>query len=105
MDEHPGHVLLGGEGDAGLRAGHDRRRPHRCTRRGGGSILTVFCTASWTDGKRHRYDGSFRMALNEDGTIAARFDGRRATLGCLGRRRGKQAKRCHRGYRFSVSVG
>jgi hypothetical protein len=73
-----------------------------CTRRGSGSILAVICTASWIDSKKYRYNGSWRMALNDDGTIEARFDGRRATAKCL--KTAKQKKRCYKRYRRSVTI-
>jgi hypothetical protein len=66
----------------------------RCKRNVGGSLLAVLCTASWYDSSKYRYNGSWRMALNDDGTITARFDGRRAKLACL--RTAKQKKRCYR---------
>jgi hypothetical protein len=37
--------------------------------------LAVVCTASWNDRKRYGYNGSWRMALNDDGTVEAIFAG------------------------------
>ncbi len=82
-----------------------RRISGRCTRRGSGSILVVFCTTRWTDGKRYTYNGSVRQALNDDGTISARFDGRRAKLSCLKKTARKvDEKRCYRKYRFTAEI-
>lgn len=74
-----------------------------CTRRGSGSILAVLCTSSWNDKKKYAYNGTWRMALNDDGTIEARFDGRRATLKCL--RKSKQRSRCFKKYRRTIVIG
>lgn len=73
-----------------------------CTRRGSGSILAVLCTASWNDKKKYAYNGLWRMALNDDGTIAARFDGRRATLKCL--RTASQRSRCFKKWRRTIVI-
>lgn len=74
-----------------------------CTRRGSGSILAVLCSSSWNDKKKYAYNGMWRMALNDDGTIAARFDGRRATLKCL--RKAPQRSRCFKKWRRTVVIG
>jgi hypothetical protein len=77
-----------------------------CTRRGSGSILAVICTASWNDRKKYSYNGSWRMALNDDGTVAATFNGRRALLSCVKRKRAKKqsVKGCFKKHKFAVTV-
>ncbi len=74
----------------------------RCSRRGAGSILVVFCTVSWNDKKKYRYNGSMRLTGNDDGSIAMRFDGRRATLKCWKRkqRAKRRASSCYKRWRF-----
>ncbi len=82
-----------------------RKVSGRCTRRGSGSILVVFCTTHWTDGKKWTYNGTIRQALNDDGTISGRFDGRRATLACIKHTARKvDEKRCFKKYRFTAEV-
>lgn len=77
-----------------------------CTRRGSGSILAVICTASWNDRSKYSYNGSWRMALNDDGTVSATFNGRRALLSCVKRKRSQRAsvKSCFKKHKFSVTV-
>lgn len=77
-----------------------------CTRRGSGSILAVVCTASWTDGKTYSYNGSWRMALNDDGTVEATFNGRRAKLTCIKSKRAKRrsVKPCFKKHTFAATV-
>jgi len=77
-----------------------------CTRRSSGSILAVVCSASWTDNKTYRYNGLWRMALNDDGTIAATFNGRRAPLSCVKKRqaKGKSVKGCYKKHTFTATV-
>jgi hypothetical protein len=62
----------------------------KCSRRGEGSLLVVACTVSWHDNKKYNYNGSMRLALNDDGTLSVRFDGRRATKSCVKRKGGKK---------------
>ena len=82
-----------------------KRVSGRCTRRGSGSVLVVFCTARWSDGKKYTYNGSVREALNDDGSITARFDGRRATLACIKQTARKvDEKRCFKKFRFDAQV-
>ncbi len=46
-----------------------------------------------------------RQVLNDDGTISARFDGRRAKLSCLKKTARKiDEKRCYKKYRFSAEI-
>ncbi len=77
-----------------------------CTRRGSGSILAVVCTSSWNDRTKYSYNGTWRMALNDDGTVEATFNGRRALLSCIKKkRRAKQSvKSCFKKHRFSATV-
>lgn len=77
-----------------------------CTRRGSGSILAVVCTASWSDGKTYSYNGSWRMALNDDGTVEATFNGRRAKLTCVKTKRAQRrsVKACFKKHAFAVTV-
>ena len=77
-----------------------------CTRRGSGSILAVVCTSSWNDKKKYSYNGSWRMALNDDGTVEATFDGRRALLTCVKKNRAKKqsVKKCFKKHRFTATV-
>lgn len=77
-----------------------------CTRRGSGSILAVICSASWNDRRQYSYNGLFRMALNDDGTIEARFDGRRALLSCMKSRRAQKrsVKSCFKRHKFTATV-
>lgn len=75
-----------------------------CTRAGAGDLTVVLCTASWNDKLQYRYNGAFRMALNDDGTVSARFDGRRGSLACIAQRKGKNAKACYRARRFSYTL-
>lgn len=77
-----------------------------CTRRGSGSILAIVCTASWNDRKKYSYNGTWRMALNDDGTIEARFDGRRALLTCVKRKRAQKrsVRGCFKKHRFAATV-
>lgn len=77
-----------------------------CTRRSSGSILAVVCSASWTDNKKYRYNGLWRMALNDDGTIAATFNGRRALLTCVKKRQAKRqsVKGCYKKHTFTATV-
>jgi hypothetical protein len=70
----------------------------KCSRRGEGSLLVVACTVSWSDNKKYSYNGSMRLALNDDGTLTVRFDGRRATRACL---KGKGGKKCYKKWTFS----
>lgn len=86
-----------------------RRKAHqlsgRCTRRGSGSILVVFCTTRWSDLKTWTYNGTIRQALNDDGTITARFDGRRARLSCIKKTKRKvDEKACYHKYHFTAEV-
>ncbi|HVP02832.1 MAG TPA: hypothetical protein VMT10_09710 [Solirubrobacteraceae bacterium] len=82
-----------------------RRVTARCSRHGSGSLLVVFCTTRWTDGKTWTYNGSIRQALNDDGTISARFDGRRAKLSCIKKTARKiDEKRCYKKYHFTAEV-
>jgi hypothetical protein len=86
-----------------------RRTPRRvsglCTRHGSGSLLVVFCTTRWTDGKTWSYNGAVRQALNADGTISARFDGRRAKLSCLKKAARKiDEQACYRKFHFTAVV-
>ena len=73
----------------------------KCSRRGAGSILIVACTTSWSDNKKYSYNGSMRLALNDDGTLSVRFDGRRATRACL---KGKGGKKCYKKWVFSYAA-
>ena len=77
-----------------------------CTRRSSGSILAVVCSASWNDRKKYTYNGLFRMALNDDGTIEATFNGRRALLSCVKKNRAKRqsVKRCFKKHAFTATV-
>ena len=77
-----------------------------CTRRGSGSILAVVCTSSWNDRTKYTYNGTWRMALNDDGTVEATFNGRRALLACVKKqRRTKQSvKRCFKKHQFTATV-
>lgn len=77
-----------------------------CTRRGSGSILAVVCTSSWNDRVKYSYNGTWRMALNDDGTVEATFNGRRALLSCVAKkRRAKQSvKTCFKKHQFSATV-
>ena len=77
-----------------------------CTRRGSGSILAVVCTASWNDRSKYSYNGSWRMALNDDGTVEATFNGRRALLSCIKRKRTQRSsvKSCFKKHKFAVTV-
>ncbi len=77
-----------------------------CTRRSSGSILAVVCSASWTDNKKYRYNGLWRMALNDDGTISATFNGRRALLSCVKKRQAKRqsVKGCYKKHTFTATV-
>ncbi len=77
-----------------------------CTRRGSGSILAVVCTSSWTDNKTYRYNGSWRMALNDDGTIEGTFNGRRALISCVKKRvaQRKSSKGCYKKHKFTATV-
>jgi hypothetical protein len=68
-----------------------------CARRGSGNLI-VYCTVSWSDGKTYSYEGSMRLARNDNGTLSARFDGRRARRACLKRGGGK---RCYKRWTFS----
>ena len=82
-----------------------RRVSGRCTRRGSGSILVVFCTTHWTDGRKWTYNGTIRQALNDDGTISGRFDGRRASLACIKHSARKvDEQRCSKKYHFTAEV-
>ncbi len=82
-----------------------RKVSGRCTRRGSGSILVVFCTTHWTDGKTWTYNGTIRQALNDDGTISGRFDGRRASLACVKHTARKvDEKRCFKKFHFTAEV-
>ncbi|HEY5142079.1 MAG TPA: hypothetical protein VII98_01135 [Solirubrobacteraceae bacterium] len=82
-----------------------RRVFGRCTRRGSGSILVVFCTTRWTDGKQWTYNGTIRQALNDDGTISGRFDGRRASLACIMQTARKiDERRCFKKFHFTAEV-
>ncbi len=82
-----------------------RRVSGRCSRHGSGSLLVVFCTTRWTDGKTWTYNGSVRQALNDDGTISARFDGRRARLSCIKHTARKiDEKRCYKKFHFTAEV-
>jgi hypothetical protein len=75
-----------------------------CTRGGTGDLTVVLCTVSWNDKLQYRYNGSFRVVLDDDGGIVSRFDGRRATLKCLKQRKGKDAKKCYKAHRFSYTL-
>ena len=77
-----------------------------CTRRSSGSILAVVCSASWTDNKKYRYNGLWRMALNDDGTISATFNGRRALTSCVKKRQAKRTsvKGCYKKHTFTATV-
>ena len=77
-----------------------------CTRRSSGSILAVVCSASWTDNKKYRYNGLWRMALNDDGTISATFNGRRALTSCVKKRQAKRTsvKGCYKKHTFTADV-
>ena len=46
------------------------------------------------------------MALNDDGTVEATFDGRRALLSCVKRKRAKKqsVKACFKKHKFAVTV-
>ena len=46
------------------------------------------------------------MALNDDGTVEATFDGRRALLSCVKRKRAKKqsVKGCFKKHKFAVTV-
>ena len=70
----------------------------KCSRRGEGSILVVACTVAWHDNKKFNYNGAMRLALNDDGTLTARFDGRRATKACLKKKGGKK---CYKKWTFN----
>ena len=70
----------------------------KCARRGEGSVLIVYCTISWNDNKKYNYNGSMRLARNDDGTLSVRFDGRRAQRTCLKKGGGK---RCYKKWKFS----
>ena len=72
----------------------------KCSRRGDGSLLVVACTVSWSDNKKYSYNGSMRLALNDDGTLTVRFDGRRATKACI---KGKGGKKCFKKWVFSYA--
>ena len=73
----------------------------KCSRRGEGSVLVVACTVSWNDNKTYAYNGSMRLARNDDGTLAVRFDGRRAKRACLKKGGGK---RCYKKFRFNFDA-
>ena len=73
----------------------------KCSRRGAGSLLIVACTVSWNDNKKYAYNGSMRLALNDDGTLAVRFDGRRALRSCLKKGGGK---RCYKKWIFNYDA-
>ena len=77
-----------------------------CTRRSSGSILAVVCSASWTDNKKYRYNGLWRMALNDVGTISATFNGRRALTSCVKKRQAKRTsvKGCYKKHTFTATV-
>jgi hypothetical protein len=77
-----------------------------CTRRSSGSILAVVCSASWTDNKKYRYNGLWRMALNDDGSISATFSGRRALSSCVKKRQAKRTsvKGCYKKHTFTANV-
>lgn len=76
-----------------------------CNRAGAGDINTVACKGSWDDKVQYAYDGTITLALDDSGDIVGRFDGRRATLGCLKRARTKsKKKKCYRSQRFSVTI-
>lgn len=77
-----------------------------CTRRSSGSILAVVCSASWTDNKKYRYNGLWRMALNDDGSISATFNGRRALTSCIKKRQAKRTsvKGCYKKHSFTATV-
>ena len=70
----------------------------KCARRGEGSVLIVYCTISWNDNKKYNYNGSMRLARNDDGTLSVRFDGRRAQRACIKKGGGK---RCYKKWKFS----
>ena len=72
----------------------------KCARRGEGSILIVYCTISWHDNRTYAYNGSMRLARNDDGTLSVRFDGRRAKRACLKKKGGK---RCYKKWKFSYA--
>ncbi len=82
---------------AGRAEGQERKSARglkrTCTRRSSGSILAVVCSASWTDKKKYRYNGLWRMALNDDGTISATFNGRRALTSCVKKGQAKKQVR------------
>ena len=73
----------------------------KCSRRGEGSVLVVACTVAWNDNKKYRYDGSMRLARNDDGTLSVRFDGRRALSACTKKGGGK---RCYKKFAFSYDA-
>ncbi len=77
-----------------------------CTRRSSGSILAVVCSASWSDNKTYRYNGLWRMALNDDGSIEATFDGRRAKLSCVkkGKAKKKSVAKCYKKHKFTTTI-
>ena len=68
----------------------------KCALRGAGGLV-VYCTVSWNDNRKYSYNGTMRLARNDDATLSVRFDGRRAQRTCL-RKRGA---RCYRKWTFS----
>ena len=73
----------------------------KCNRSGEGSLQVVSCTVSWHDNKKYNYNGSMRLALNDDGTLSMRFDGRRATKACI---KGKGGKKCFKKWIFKYDA-
>lgn len=74
-----------------------RALKRKCARPGT-SVLVVSCTLSWTDSTKYNYTGSMRLTRNDDGTLSARFDGRRAQRTCVKKGGGK---RCYKKWKFS----
>jgi hypothetical protein len=69
----------------------------KCLPRSAGGLI-VDCAISWSDSRKYSYSGTMRVTRNDDGTLSARFDGRRARRTCLTKGGGRS---CYKKWAFS----